>query len=164
MRDHDWRVEEVDGGPLGTGEFWKCAGCGLSGGFVLPSSMRRWKPFLAGHPDVPFPAEDCDAAKEAVAAYRASPEYRQRLFDWQLGDAWRVLHLLEESHGVGGAVDRKTGRVNGRKSHRRFLAEPRAPEDGHRVTLTRKGVRETVEVGQWELQDLLTRFFDEPET
>lgn len=77
MKAHTWEVEEVDGGPVGTGEFWICRSCGLSGGPILgPHDTKpRWKPFLAGEGlSVRF-SEDCDIAKREVETYKSSPEY-----------------------------------------------------------------------------------------
>lgn len=51
MTPHDWTIEEVDGGHVGTGDFFKCQVCGGAGGPVLtwpPPRTPTWAPFLAG--------------------------------------------------------------------------------------------------------------------
>jgi hypothetical protein len=66
MKKHDWRIEEVDGGPVGIGRFWKCVGCGASGGPVGmwdgDDEKPVWPPFLSGFgPGNPL-SEDCEIA------------------------------------------------------------------------------------------------------
>ena len=165
MQEHDWEVETLDGGPMGDCDFWKCNICGASGGPTIgirrADRGKRWPPFYPGH-GLKL-SDDCDVAKSQVSSYLASEEYGKRVFDWQFGDARRALGVLEKSHGVGGAIDRKTGRVNGRKGHKKFAAEPKAPGDWLRVTLVRRGAKEVLEVGQYQLTEMLTRFFDEPD-
>jgi hypothetical protein len=39
MLEHNWEVEEIDGGALGVGTFLKCNRCGASG--VLTSGRKR---------------------------------------------------------------------------------------------------------------------------
>lgn len=43
MTPHSWVTEEVDGGSLGTGFFWKCPACGASGGPAMPRRVDgKW--------------------------------------------------------------------------------------------------------------------------
>lgn len=73
MKSHKWEVEEVDGGPVGTGHFWVCHICTASGGPVGGWSGRdqaegpSWKPFLAG-PAVTL-STDCDEAAKQIAEH-----------------------------------------------------------------------------------------------
>jgi len=83
MTTHTWAIEEIDGGPVGVGDFWHCTTCGVSGG---PANMfagerlqrylmkvedtdeeGRWHPFIAG------PAHkvswDCETAQAEIKAY-----------------------------------------------------------------------------------------------
>jgi hypothetical protein len=52
MREnHTWTTEEIDGGAIGIGTFWRCTTCGAAGGPVgwwPDEPERRWRPFLAG--------------------------------------------------------------------------------------------------------------------
>jgi hypothetical protein len=56
MTPHTWTKEEIDGGPMGVGEFWKCSTCGASGGptdwgkvgLLSEETEPSWRPFLAG--------------------------------------------------------------------------------------------------------------------
>ena len=69
MREHTWIVEEIDGGPLGIGDFWKCSVCGASGGptlFVEKHPPPR--PFLAGE-GIKL-SLDCDEAAEQIKLHR----------------------------------------------------------------------------------------------
>ena len=48
---HAWETEEIDGGPVGVGVFWRCSTCGAAGGpkdWWPDEPERRWRPFLAG--------------------------------------------------------------------------------------------------------------------
>lgn len=74
IRPHTWVVEEIDGGTVGIGEFWKCSDCGASGGPCLGQESRpHWVPFLAGE-DLRL-AYDCDVARLQIEQYwRANPD------------------------------------------------------------------------------------------
>ena len=72
---HAWEAEEVDGGHLGTDEFWVCRGCGASGGVVYDGFRGRKttpRPFLAGfgRSEGALP-DDCAEAREVIARLRA---------------------------------------------------------------------------------------------
>lgn len=70
LAPHSWTVETVDGGPVGTCDFWRCVPCGASGGPVLGQAERpHWTPFLAGE-GVRL-AYDCDVAKLQVDQHRS---------------------------------------------------------------------------------------------
>jgi len=74
MKPHNWEVEEVDGGPIGIGEFWICHACGASAGPVawfVSSKSKRWSDFLAGV-SLAISNDDCDAAKQTIEKYRAT--------------------------------------------------------------------------------------------
>lgn len=65
LKSHTWEVEEVDGGPVGVGEFWICRPCGASGGPVFGQPEEpHWVPFLAGE-DLHL-SYDCEVAKLQV--------------------------------------------------------------------------------------------------
>lgn len=74
---HDWVVEEVDCGSLGTEDFWVCRGCGASGGLAyylttgLPPSIPH--PFInekiGGPLELP---EDCEESIRLIQDYRAA--------------------------------------------------------------------------------------------
>lgn len=84
---HTWVVETVDDGAAGEGEFWRCSGCGASGGAVdnpavaatlrkafgtePPSLDRRGSPFLAG-PAMPL-STNCKLAAQQIANYHTRP-------------------------------------------------------------------------------------------
>ena len=103
MTDHVWEIEEVDGGPAGVSDFWICRVCGSSGGLAWDSK----KPptggfFFAGHNHKGLCTSDCAETKMRIDRYKASPLYRQTLFNWQYGHAVAALHILEKRQGVGG--------------------------------------------------------------
>ena len=67
VKKHAWEKEEVDGGPLGTDEFWACFECGASGGAAFhPFTGKETtpRPFLPG-PASPL-SEDCEEARQQV--------------------------------------------------------------------------------------------------
>lgn len=78
MIPHTWDVEEVDGGSMGTDEFWICRRCGASGGLVTTPrfgnntiTFVKSKPFafLAGHGTTSGKVsnDDCDEAATQIA-------------------------------------------------------------------------------------------------
>lgn len=70
VKAHAWQVEEIDGGPVGFGDFWICHECGASGGPYWSDDKLPTRAFLAG-PALPLSALDCDAAKLVVDAYKS---------------------------------------------------------------------------------------------
>jgi hypothetical protein len=82
MREHVWAIEYVAGGGL-DGTFYRCHGCGPSGGPVPADAPTApgpaWPPFLAGWglDDTEF-SSDCEVAAQQVAARRAQ---RQQALD-----------------------------------------------------------------------------------
>lgn len=74
MKSHTWITVEIDGGPLGTEDFWQCSECGASGGPVDWGSPKTndWI-FLAG-PAIDLP-KDCDQSKEIIEKYRLSGKW-----------------------------------------------------------------------------------------
>jgi hypothetical protein len=76
MTPHDWYVEEVDGGALGIGHFWKCRVCFASGG---PKQWDwRQRPFLAGR-GLKLPL-DCDKAAEKIQRYWEKEGKRKKVY------------------------------------------------------------------------------------
>jgi hypothetical protein len=75
---HKWVIEEVDGGTLGTNDFWKCSVCGAGGGPVWPLLPAGSKPkppapgqaFLANGSGLELP-DDCDTARAMIVAFKA---------------------------------------------------------------------------------------------
>lgn len=79
MAVHEWTTEIVDGGPVGEGEFWVCAGCGCGGGPTGGwdgKATEPWPPFLPGT-GLKL-SLDCDEAQKEIRAYRSTPEYRKQ--------------------------------------------------------------------------------------
>lgn len=89
MKNHVWREEEADGGPIGSCTFWVCANCGISGGptegirFTGPLlssvplkeptriEIYKRKPNLY-HPTLTL-SEDCDETARLLAEAGANP-------------------------------------------------------------------------------------------
>lgn len=75
MRKHSWIIESVDGGNMGTGQFWICPECGASGGphweglEVPPPTIP---PFLAG--TRLRVSEDCAKARSQIRQYKEKHE------------------------------------------------------------------------------------------
>ncbi len=77
MSQHPWTKVEVDGGPLGVGQFWHCPVCGVGGGPAWDAAMekrleekgvkKRWQPFIVGHGR--RVSEDCEEAQKEIRAY-----------------------------------------------------------------------------------------------
>jgi len=79
-KSHTWIVERVDGGPMGSDDFYKCSVCGCSGGEILQSKIqkdsngkatftsvdRRPSPFIPGFAE--DLDDDCDVAKVQIRA------------------------------------------------------------------------------------------------
>ncbi len=67
--NHTWAIEEVNGGPVGTDDFYRCTACGCSGG----STYRADGTPIDPQPFLPGPAmnldNDCDVAHEQILAY-----------------------------------------------------------------------------------------------
>lgn len=74
MTAHTWAIVEVDGGPMGIGEFWHCAACGAGGGSVWPTWPAPNRQFLANGSGLELP-DDCDQAKAMVEAFRKGYAY-----------------------------------------------------------------------------------------
>jgi hypothetical protein len=74
VSEHIWITEEIDGGALGTSDFWLCSVCGASGGPVWYDHQDKPKraPFLAG-PALPL-SQNCEEAKKQIAEYRQKEE------------------------------------------------------------------------------------------
>lgn len=70
MGDHTWIVEEVDGGPIGTCDFWRCSVCGAGGGPAgFSRSVNPWPPFIPGAGKSKQLSGNCDEAVIEVRAY-----------------------------------------------------------------------------------------------
>ncbi len=75
MKPHTWVLEEVDGGPVGTADFWKCSSCGACGGLAWPTA-DGYKPkndkwiFLADGSGLEL-TEDCEESAALIADHRA---------------------------------------------------------------------------------------------
>ncbi len=79
MAAHSWIVEEVDGGPMGSDDVYRCTVCGCCGGgstrvtgwFSPEKSLRIENrdpdPFLPG-PAIDL-SDDCDVAREQIAFF-----------------------------------------------------------------------------------------------
>jgi len=75
MKAHVWDTEYVDGGAVGDGYFYRCQGCGASGGPVWDESKPKptnWT-FLAGT-GLQLDPHDCEAARAQIKNYRADVE------------------------------------------------------------------------------------------
>lgn len=77
MLQHDWVIEEVDGGAIGVEDFWICRRCGASGGLAyclapgFPPSIA--KPFVNGKIGGPMDLpDDCEVAAELIEKYWAT--------------------------------------------------------------------------------------------
>ncbi len=83
---HDWVVEEIDGGHLGSSDCWACRVCGVGGG-PCDSYFRDPPPAKAVRPD-PWPAffpgedvavtEDCEETQRIIRAFKSTEEFQQR--------------------------------------------------------------------------------------
>lgn len=83
MKEHTWIVQEIDGGPIGIGEFWLCSTCGASAGHLgfhetpetgrLPGRKGRLsRVFLAG-PSLTL-SEDCEESSRLITEYHKQPQ------------------------------------------------------------------------------------------
>ena len=113
MAAHIWVVEEVDGGPVGTGDFWTCTGCGAGGGpscgKVVDSEPR---PFFPG-PALDLP-DDCDEARKVIAAHKATPKWKVQSAESKIWSARWVLRYLEQRDvGVTGTVGHRGSLTGG---------------------------------------------------
>lgn len=79
MQPHAWEEEEVDGGPVGSDFFWKCSGCGASGGPVGSGGKGPSTAFLADGSGFYVDREDCPRAAGQIAIYRDLLESRDKL-------------------------------------------------------------------------------------
>lgn len=88
MTPHTWIVENVYGGPLGDTDFWRCSGCGASGGptcFTVRANgteKPRWEPFLAGEGSRLRLSQDCDESatiirEHTLKRFEAFPKERK---------------------------------------------------------------------------------------
>lgn len=82
MKQHEWSIEEIDGGHVGVAECWKCFVCGASGGPAWPrkDEAGKWvkekRPgddwcFYADGSGVQLPL-DCDQAKVRIQHHLAA--------------------------------------------------------------------------------------------
>lgn len=100
MSEHAWVEEEVDGGHLGIGTFWKCSSCGASGGPVGfmtgKRTEQRWEPFFPGkHVDI---TRDCEETKRIVREYKATVDWREeRTLGLRETAGWVVNELEKRS-------------------------------------------------------------------
>ena len=76
---HAWEQEEVDGGPAGTDLFWKCSGCGASGGIVGSDDAPPTTAFLADGGGLYVDRDDCPRAAGQIAIYEDLVESRDKL-------------------------------------------------------------------------------------
>jgi hypothetical protein len=70
MTEHAWVIENVDGGPMGDCDFWKCPTCGVGGGPVWPKmkgKAERWPAFIPG--PARKVSEDCEEAQAQIRSY-----------------------------------------------------------------------------------------------
>lgn len=80
MTEHKWEIEEVDGGHVGFGDFWKCHACGASGGPDLHNGKKSptLHPFFGDGGGLELTL-DCDESKKLIAAYQLGLERGKRL-------------------------------------------------------------------------------------
>lgn len=73
MLAHDWISEEVDGGSVGTEDFWKCKRCGAMGGLAyclsdMSPSIPR--PFINGRVNkIQDLTDDCEESSRMIKEY-----------------------------------------------------------------------------------------------
>lgn len=72
MKKHNWTTEEIDGGNLGSADFWICHDCGASGGPVWYDQNgpkeQSWQPFYADGSGLKL-SDNCDEAKKQIINY-----------------------------------------------------------------------------------------------
>lgn len=74
MKAHKWEIEEVDGGPVGTEDFWICRQCGASGGPVCYTDGTKhepppsFEPFLADGSGLKL-THDCEESLKMIQDY-----------------------------------------------------------------------------------------------
>lgn len=72
MKPHKWETELIDGGHVGSDDFWICHQCGASGGPVWTDYLTKqiipgpsMGAFVPG-PAIDVSESDCEAAKVAI--------------------------------------------------------------------------------------------------
>jgi hypothetical protein len=66
--EHKWITEEIDGGVVGVGDFWKCSVCGVCGGPKIGHrNTKRWPAFIPG-PALRV-SENCGEAQIQIKEY-----------------------------------------------------------------------------------------------
>lgn len=109
---HTWAVEEIDGGPAGSDDFWKCTDCGASGGVSTTMTFPSLRPNEKGdrtteakiearHPrpfytsdvlHISMLPEDCDESKviiqKALADLKECPDCRRKIKIYPMGGTY----------------------------------------------------------------------------
>lgn len=77
MKNHEWVMEEIDGGHVGSADFWKCKNCGASGGWVNGKNPPTMPPFLADGSGLKL-SNDCDEAQKEIQRHsKLSPDEKK---------------------------------------------------------------------------------------
>lgn len=97
MKLHNWYIEEIDGGYLGIGYFWKCNDCQASGGPCFPNNklprVSNWPIFLAGEDLEFYLPEDCEESKRLIDNYYQGDKYKEKLAQREKWDKRRARAL-----------------------------------------------------------------------
>lgn len=113
MPNHLWVVEIVDGGSVGTEEFFHCTGCGACGGPVGYGDPPRTEPgrnaFFPG-PGLPLP-ETCEGSRPIIRAYRDTLEFQAHRLDNYVWYGHSLLRHMRSHFGTDGQVEKATGGV-----------------------------------------------------